>query len=94
MPQGPIDSVNIEYIGEISKSDTTPLLHSIMKGLLYPMMRDEVNYVNAPAIAKDRGIHLTETKGESAEDFTTQLRLTVRSGQTENLVAGTVFRTL
>ena len=89
--EGPIDSVNIEYIGEISKSDTTPLLHSIMKGLLYPMMRDEVNYVNAPAIAKDRGIHLTETTVESAEDFTTQLRLTVRSGQTENLLAGTVF---
>ena len=89
--EGPIDSVNIEYIGEISKLDTTPLLHSIMKGLLYPMMRDEVNYVNAPAIAKDRGIHLTETKSESAEDFTTQLRLTVRSGKTENLLAGTVF---
>ena len=62
-----------------------------MKGLLYPMMRDEVNYVNAPAIAKDRGIHLTETKVESAEDFTTQFRLTVRSGKTENLLAGTVF---
>ena len=89
--EGPIDSVNIEYIGEISKLDTTPLLHSIMKGLLYPMMRDEVNYVNAPAIAKDRGIHLTETKVESAEDFTTQLRLTVRSGKSENLLAGTVF---
>jgi D-3-phosphoglycerate dehydrogenase / 2-oxoglutarate reductase len=89
--QGPIDSVKIEYIGEISKLDTTPLLHSIMKGLLYPIMRDEVNFVNAPAIAKDRGIHLTETKVESAEDFTTQLRLTVRSGQNENLLAGTVF---
>lgn len=89
--EGPIDSINIEYIGEISKLDTTPLLHSIMKGLLYPIMRDEVNYVNAPAIAKDRGIHITETKVESAEDFTTQLRLTVRAGKTENLVAGTVF---
>jgi D-3-phosphoglycerate dehydrogenase len=89
--EGPIDAVTIEYIGEISKQDTTPLLHSIMKGLLYPMMRDEVNYVNAPAIAKDRGIHLTESKVESAEDFTTQLRLTVRSGQKENLLAGTIF---
>jgi D-3-phosphoglycerate dehydrogenase len=89
--EGPIDSVNIEYIGEISKLDTTPLLHSVMKGLLYPIMRDEVNYVNAPAIAKDRGIHLTETKVESAEDFTTQLRIKVRSGQVENLLAGTVF---
>ncbi len=89
--EGPIDSVNIEYIGEISKLDTTPLFHSIMKGLLYPIMRDDVNYVNAPALAKQRGIHITETKVESAEDFTTQLRLTVRAGKKENLLAGTVF---
>jgi len=89
--EGPIDSVNIEYIGEISKLDTTPLFHSIMKGLLYPIMRDDVNYVNAPALAKARGIHITETKVESAEDFTTQLRLTVRAGKKENLLAGTVF---
>jgi D-3-phosphoglycerate dehydrogenase len=89
--EGPIDSVNIEYIGEISKLDTTPLFHSVMKGLLYPIMRDEVNYVNAPALAKQRGIHITETKVESAEDFTTQLRLTVRAGKKENLLAGTVF---
>ncbi|AEB09135.1 phosphoglycerate dehydrogenase [Desulfobacca acetoxidans] len=89
--EGPIDSVNIEYIGEISKLDTTPLMHSIMKGLLYPVMRDEVNYVNAPAIAKDRGIHLTETKVESAEDFTTLIRLTVRAAQKENILAGTIF---
>ncbi|MGQ9922003.1 MAG: phosphoglycerate dehydrogenase [Desulfobacca sp.] len=89
--EGPIDSVNIEYIGEISKLDTTPLFHSIMKGLLYPIMRDDVNYVNAPALAKQRGIHITETKVESAEDFTTQLRLTVRAGKQENLLAGTVF---
>ncbi len=89
--EGPLDSVNIEYIGEISKLDTTPLFHSIMKGLLYPIMRDDVNYVNAPALAKQRGIHITETKVESAEDFTTQLRLTVRAGKKENLLAGTVF---
>mgnify|MGYP005843915933 CR=1 FL=1 len=89
--EGPIDSINIEYIGEISKLDTTPLFHSVMKGLLQPIMRDEVNYVNAPALAKQRGIHITETKVESAEDFTTQLRLTVRAGKKENLLAGTVF---
>lgn len=88
---GPIDTVNIEYIGEISKMDTTPLLHSVLKGLLYPALRDEVNYVNAPSLAKARGIHVTETKIESAEDFTTQLRLTVRAGAKENLVAGTIF---
>jgi len=91
MADGPIDSVAIEYIGEVSKLDTVPLRHSICKGILYPVMKDEVNYVNAPAIAKDRGIKLTETKIESAEDFTTLIRITVGSGQTPNTVAGTIF---
>ncbi len=91
MAEGPIDTVTIEYIGEISKLDTVPLRHSILKGILYPVMKDEVNYVNAPAIAKDRGVHLTETKVESAEDFTTLIRLTVGSGKVLNTVAGTIF---
>jgi D-3-phosphoglycerate dehydrogenase len=89
--EGPIDSVTIEYIGEVSKLDITPLRHSILRGLLYPVMRDEVNYVNAPSLAKARGIHLTESTIESAEDFTTLIRLTVKSGNQQNVLSGTIF---
>lgn len=88
---GPIDSVAIEYIGEVSKLDIRPLTHSLLKGLLYPMMHDEVNYINAPSMAKERGIHLTEATIESAEDFTTLIRLSVRSGTKNYVVAGTIF---
>ncbi|OPX20138.1 MAG: phosphoglycerate dehydrogenase [Desulfobacca sp. 4484_104] len=89
--EGPIDSVAIDYIGEVSKLETKPLTHSLLKGLLYPVMHDEVNYINAPSIAKSRGIHLTEAKIESAEDFTTLIRLSVRSGTQQYSVAGTIF---
>ncbi len=91
MTEGAIDSVTIAYIGEVSKIDTKPLTHSILKGLLYPRMGDEVNYVNAPAMAASRGIHVKEEKAASAEDFATLIRLTVRAGMEENVVAGTIF---
>ncbi len=53
--EGAISSVTISYVGEVSQLDTKPLTHSLLKGLLYPVMHDEVNYVNAPAMAAARG---------------------------------------
>jgi D-3-phosphoglycerate dehydrogenase len=91
MSEGAISAVSIAYIGEVSKLDTKPLTHSVLKGLLYPVMHDEVNYVNAPAMAATRGIHVSEEKAESAEDFATLIRLTVRVNNEENEVAGTIF---
>jgi D-3-phosphoglycerate dehydrogenase len=81
----------VAYIGEVSKLDTKPLTHSILKGLLFPVLKDEVNYVNAPAVAEQRGITVSEEKIAAVEDFTTLIRLTVRAGMEENSVAGTIF---
>ncbi len=89
--EGAITNVTISYIGEVAKLDTKPLTHSILKGLLYPIMHDEVNYVNAPAMAESRGITVSEEKIAAGEDFTTLIRLTVRAGMEENVVAGTIF---
>ena len=89
--EGAVSAVTIGYVGEVSKFDTKPLTHSILKGLLFPVVGDEVNYVNAPFMAASRGISVREEKIESAEDFTTLIRLTVRAGNEENTVAGTIF---
>ncbi|MDD2902210.1 MAG: phosphoglycerate dehydrogenase [Syntrophales bacterium] len=91
MAEGAISAVSIAYIGEVSQLDTKPLTHSILKGLLYPVMHDDVNYVNAPSVAASRGIHITEEKVASAEDFSNLIRLTVRVDNEENVVAGTIF---
>jgi D-3-phosphoglycerate dehydrogenase / 2-oxoglutarate reductase len=91
MTEGAISSVAIAYVGEVSQLDTKPLTHSLLKGLLQPVMHDEVNYVNAPAMAAARGIHISEEKVASTEDFSTLIRLTVRANNEENTVAGTIF---
>jgi D-3-phosphoglycerate dehydrogenase len=89
--EGPVTAVAIAYVGEVAKLDTKPLTHSILKGLLSPVVGDEVNYVNAPAMAASRGIHIREEKADATEDFSTLIRLTVKAGKEENLVAGTIF---
>ena len=89
--EGAINSVAVAYIGEVSKLDTKPLTHSLLKGLLSPVMHDEVNYVNAPAMAASRGMHISEEMVASAEDFSTLIRVTVRAGNEENMVAGSIF---
>ncbi len=89
--EGAISAVSVGYIGEVAKLDTKPLTHSILKGLLSPVMRDEVNYVNAPAVAAQRGITVSEEKIAAVEDFTTLIRLNVRAGMEENTVVGTIF---
>jgi D-3-phosphoglycerate dehydrogenase len=91
MAEGAISAVAIAYVGEVSQLDTKPLTHSLLKGLLFPVVGDEVNYVNAPAMAASRGIHISEEKVASAEDFATLIRLTVKANNEENVVAGTIF---
>ncbi|MBW1990600.1 MAG: phosphoglycerate dehydrogenase [Deltaproteobacteria bacterium] len=89
--EGAMTSVTVSYIGEVAKMDTKPLTHSILKGLLFHRVGDEVNYVNAPSVAAARGITVAEEKVESSEDFTNLIRLTVRAGMEEGVVAGTIF---
>ncbi|OGP70946.1 MAG: phosphoglycerate dehydrogenase [Deltaproteobacteria bacterium RBG_13_58_19] len=91
LTEGAITQVSVSYIGEVSKLDTRPLTHSLLKGLLVPVMGDEVNYVNAPPIAANRGILVSEEKVPTSEDFTTLIRVVVRAGMEENMVSGTIF---
>ncbi len=91
MTEGAISAVTISYLGEVSRLDTKPLTHSILKGLLFPVLGDDVNYVNSPSMAASRGILVSEEKVASSEDFTTLIRLSVRAGMEENSVAGTIF---
>ena len=54
--QGGMTEVSIEYLGEVAGYDTKPMTVSVLKGLLSPILKDVVNFVNAPILARDRGI--------------------------------------
>ncbi|OAG27305.1 phosphoglycerate dehydrogenase [Thermodesulfatator autotrophicus] len=91
LAEGPVQEVHIEYQGDVANLDTKPLTVALLKGLLTPALREDVNYVNAPIRAKERGIKVTESKVNTAEDFLNLIKVVVKFPGGENLVAGTIF---
>ncbi len=82
---GAIDRVEVSFHGRIAEHDTRLLGIAVLVGILSGHTEEPVNLVNAPAMAEDRGIDLTERKEAASEDFTELVR--VRLGEVE--VAGT-----
>ncbi|MEK6693425.1 MAG: phosphoglycerate dehydrogenase [Nitrospirota bacterium] len=89
--EGGIEEVTVEYKGEASELTVAPITVAILKGLLTPMLQETVNFVNAPFIAKERGIEVRELKGPEAGDYSTLVGLEVRSGKNRGYVSGTLY---
>ncbi|MCB2184038.1 MAG: phosphoglycerate dehydrogenase [Desulfobulbaceae bacterium] len=89
--KGGVEEVNIEFIGDLAEMETSPITVAFLKGLFTPILKDAVNFVNAPMIAKDRGIRVTESKTSDSDDFTNLVSIKVKTSEGENVLAGTVF---
>src|SRR5512146_852898 len=89
--EGGIERVTVEYSGEVTNLSIAPLTIAVLKGLLTPIMEAPVNYVNAPIVAKERGIEVKEVKSSDAGDFTSLIRVRVEAGKKSHQVAGTLY---
>jgi D-3-phosphoglycerate dehydrogenase len=85
-----LKSVTIDYEGAVAELNIRPLTAVVLKGLLGPLM-DSVNMVNAPVIARQRDIDVTEATHERAKDYQTLIRLTVETERATRSVSGTLF---
>jgi len=88
---GPVDGVEVEYLGRIADRDTRALTVQVLKGALRGHTEEEVNDVNAPGIAAERGIEVAETRRSEARDFSDLVRVTVVGGGERARVVGTVL---
>jgi D-3-phosphoglycerate dehydrogenase len=86
-----VERVEIEYLGRIAERDTRLLTLGVLVGLLAGHTEEEVNLVNAPSLAEERGIGLSERKEVAARDFTDLVRVTVVSGGERVRVVGTTL---
>lgn len=91
MIQTGIKSVEAQYSGEVADMELKPMTVSFLTGLLQPVVGDDVNQVNAPMVAQERGIVLSETRVSKAEDFMSLLRFKVMTERQEHIVEGTLF---
>lgn len=91
LADGPIKKVEVTYNGEITEVNTNLVTTAIIKGMLNPILEKDVNYVNAPTLAKSRGIKVSEVKIKEVEDFTTLITVTAQVGDKTYSVKGTLF---
>jgi D-3-phosphoglycerate dehydrogenase len=86
-----IDRIQTEFLGRIAERDTRLLSIETLLGALRGHTEEDVNEVNAPALADERGIELAETKRSSARDYTDLIRVTVINGESSVRVVGTLI---
>ncbi len=84
------ERVEVSYEGEIADEDLEFVTASALKGVFEPL-EWQVNAVNAPQIAEDRGVEVTESKTRQAADFQSLISVTVGNGDDEISVDGTLF---
>jgi len=89
--EGGLERLTVEYGGEVAGLNVAPLTIAVLKGLLTPILEDPINYVNAPIVAKERGIEVKEVKSNDAGDFTSVIRVRVEGGKKSHQVAGTLY---
>jgi D-3-phosphoglycerate dehydrogenase / 2-oxoglutarate reductase len=63
----------------------------VLRGLLSPFLETPVNYVNAPHIARERGIRVVESRSNKPSDFLNSIAVRVSSANGTNTVEGAVF---
>ena len=85
-----LQAVTIEYEGAAAKLNHRPLTAAALAGLLGPMM-EGTNMVNAPVLASERGIAVSETVHDRPSEYQTLVRITVTTERQTRAVAGTLF---
>lgn len=89
--EGTVEEVRIIYSGKVSEFNVAPITTGSVKGLLGHVLQMSVNYVNAPVIAKERGIKIIEEKSSTTEDFADLIAIEVKTSKRVFSVAGTLF---
>ncbi len=85
-----LKGVTIEYEGHAAELNTRPITAAALAGLLTPLL-DSVNMVNAPVLARERNIEVTEIRHDRPGDYQTLMRLAVVTDRRSRDVAGTLF---
>jgi D-3-phosphoglycerate dehydrogenase len=85
-----IKSIDIAYEGEVAKLNARPLTAAALAGVMRPMLA-EVNMVSAPAVAKERGITVSESRQEDSPIYESLIRITVTTEKGKRSFAGSVL---
>lgn len=81
----------VQFSGELTEVDTSPLTRYIVKGVLSQHLGSDVNIINAMHMAKIRDVNIIREKSTASKGFTNLITVTLRSSKSERSIAGTLL---
>jgi D-3-phosphoglycerate dehydrogenase / 2-oxoglutarate reductase len=91
MSQGSIQRAELLFRGDAARRSTRLITAAFTAGLLESHLDQNVNIVNAPLLAQERGIEIVEQRSSQKGDFSTVLRIDVQTDKKTYTAAGTLF---
>jgi D-3-phosphoglycerate dehydrogenase len=90
LADAPMRSLAVEYIGKVAEADTRVLTLAAVKGALTGIVHEPVSYVNAPTIARERGLEVSERRSPESQDYVNLVVLRAGTESGEVAVGGTL----
>ena len=90
LAEGRFQELNINYSGDIVKHDLSPLTMALVKGILSPILKETVNFINAISLAKERGIKVKEAKSSKEEEFLNLISVEIKTDKETKKISGTL----
>lgn len=90
LAEGRFQQLNITYSGDILQHDLSPLTMALVKGVLSPILKETVNFVNATSLARERGIEVKETKSSKEKEFVNLIQIDIKTDKETRSLAGTL----
>ena len=86
-----INKIEIDYSGDVYNLPINPITHSLLIGLLSDMV-EGINFVNAPIVARDRGIEIIEISNSVSKDYASQISFSTYYKDGKTVIKGAVFK--
>jgi D-3-phosphoglycerate dehydrogenase / 2-oxoglutarate reductase len=90
LAQGAVRGVEAQYLGRIAEVDTRVLTLAVVRGVLSGVVHEPVSFVNAPIIAGERGIAISETRSTVSSDYVNLIQVRADTDEGSVSVAGTL----
>jgi len=90
MGEARIEGLSVRYYGELASGTHPLIINAALVGLFHAILNDTVTEVNARAVAKARGIELTESSSTRGRTFRSLLSLKLTTSAGDRHVEGTI----
>jgi D-3-phosphoglycerate dehydrogenase len=91
LAEGGVRSLECAYLGRIAESDTRALTLGILKGVLRSVVNEPVSFVNAPMMARERGLVVSERRSTVSQDYVSSISLRADTEEGPVSVSGTLI---